>query len=455
MVGAAVIVSSTAARPADDRIDGSAVAASRAERRIEPVSAGGPTPALPDIAPGTFVFDPAAWGVPTNGTDRVATTNGFQAAIDHAAGLGLGTFEVPAGTYLIGVERNAEYTGGIELPDRFALVLDDGAVLRQATHDRWNSCGVGVTRSTDVVIRGGTILGDRDTHVFTPRPSDGAVDHDEGHLICIWTGSARVLVDDVRLVDATGDGILLVGQTGPGSFVSDITIRGSEFDRNRRQGISIVGGVRVLIDDNEIHHTGGTAPQFGVNVESLIYRSEEITIRGNHFHHNAGGDVVNTDGRNVLIEDNRFEEGAGNSNLDAPIVFWRLADQTIRRNTIAVRNGGVNGRVGIIGYAGRFEGARPNPTLNWIYENECDGCGFFVYDTAGFRILDNTFRDGFIILRDVDDVLLVGNEVTHPDVCFAYRLRNVHGQAGGNSNGGRPVPLPMIPGVPWTSGWEE
>ncbi|MEM8746848.1 MAG: right-handed parallel beta-helix repeat-containing protein, partial [Actinomycetota bacterium] len=274
MVGAAVIVSSTAARPADDRIDGSAVAASRAERRIEPVSAGGPTPALPDIAPGTFVFDPAAWGVPTNGTDRVATTNGFQAAIDHAVGLGLGTFEVPAGTYLIGVERNAEYTGGIELPDRFALVLDDGAVLRQAIHDRWNSCVVGVTRSTDVVIRGGTIIGDRDTHVFTPRPSDGAVDHDEGHLICIWTGAERVLVEAVRLADATGDGILLVGQTGPGSFVSDITIRRGEFDRNRRQGISIVGGVRVLIEDNEIHHTGGIAPQFGINVESLIYRSQ-------------------------------------------------------------------------------------------------------------------------------------------------------------------------------------
>ncbi len=433
-------------------VDRAGTVSEHAERLMEPVNPGGPTPALPRITGATYVFEPSEWGVPTNGSDAATTTTRFQAAIDHAASNGFGRFEVPAGTYLVGVEGNSIYTGGLELPSDFEFVLHDDAVIQLVTHDKWNACTIAVTEQTDVVIRGGTIRGDRDTHVFTPRPG-GSTAHDEGHLICIQNESERVLVDGVTLTRATGDGILLVGQKGDGSSVKDITIRRSEFDGNRRQGISIVGGVRVLIEDNEIHHTSGTSPQFGIDVESLRYESRDITIRRNHFHHNAGGDIVNTDGRNVLIEHNRFEEGAGSRNIDGPIVFWPRADQTIRHNTLVVRTGSVNGKVGIIGYSSRTIQPRSNAARNWIYDNHCDGCGFYIYNTSGFVVMDNTFENGYIAMRDVSDLVLTGNEVSYPTGCWPYRFLRVSGFARGNTHNGQPKSLPMTPDAPWDGCW--
>ena len=424
-----------------------------ADRVFEPVGAGGPTPALPSVSGPTEVFDPAAWGVPTNGTNATLTTERFQAAIDDASTRGIGRFEVPAGTYLVGVEGNSIYTGGLELPSDFEFVLDEQAVIQLATHDKWNACTIAVTEQTDVVIRGGTIRGDRETHIFTPRANGGSTAHDEGHLICIQNESQRVLVDDVTLTRATGDGILLVGQKGPGSSVKDITIRDSEFDRNRRQGISIVGGVRVLVDGNEIHHTKGTSPQFGIDVESLRYESRDITISNNFFHHNQGGDIVNTDGHNILIEYNRFDEGEGNRNIDGPIVFWPRADQTIRHNSLHVRTGSVNGKVGIIGYSGRTRSERPNPATNWIYDNHCDGCGFYIYNTTGFRVMRNTFVDGYIAMSDVNDLVLLDNEVSSPTGCWPYRFLRVDGFARGNTHNGDPKSLPMRPGTLWDGCW--
>ena len=419
---------------------------------LEPVAPGGPTPALPETDGSTYQLDPVAWDIPTNGTDAVKTTTNFQAAIDDAASRGVARFEVPGGTYLVGIEGNDIYTGGLQLPDNFEFVMADDTVIQLVTHDKWNACTIAVTERTDVVIRGGTIRGDRDTHIFTPREG-GSDAHDEGHLICIQNESERVLVDDVTLTRATGDGILLVGQRGDGSSVKDITITGSDFDTNRRQGISIVGGVRVLIEGNEIHHTNGTAPQFGIDVESLRYESRDITIRDNYFHHNAGGDIVNTDGRNVLIEDNRLEEGEGNRNIDGPIVFWPRADMTIRRNTLQVRTGSVNGKVGIIGYSYRDLRPRTNPATNWIYDNVCDGCGFYIYNTSNFRVMRNTFEQGYIAVRDVTDLVLIDNEVGYDTACWPYRFLRVAGYASGNTHNGDAKDLGLTPNAPWDGCW--
>ena len=423
-----------------------------AVRVFEPVGAGGPTPALPRHTGPTEVFDPAAWGVPTNGTDAALTTERFQAAIDDAADRGIGRFEVPAGTYLVGVEGNSIYTGGLQLPSDFEFVLDDQAVIQMVTHDKWNACILAVTGQTDVTVRGGTLRGDRDTHIFTPRQPGGSTAHDEGHSICVQAGSRRVLIEDITLEKATGDGVLLVGNRSAGS-VRDITIRHSEIDNSRRQGVSIVGAINVLIEGNEIHHIVGTSPQFGIDVESLGFDSRDITIRGNDFHHNFGGDIVNTDGKNVLIEGNTFNEGDGNRNLDGPVVFWPRADQTIRDNMFYVRTGSVNGKVGIIGYSGRERSERSNPATNWIYDNHCDGCGFYIYNTTGFRVMRNTFENGYIAMRDVDDLVLLDNEVSYPTGCWPYRFLRVDGYASGNTHNGEPKHLPMTPGRPWDGCW--
>ena len=375
------------------------------------------------------------------------------------AARGFARIEVPGGTYLIGLPGNDIYTAGLNLPDGIEFVLDPDTVLQMKTHDKWNSCLLRIDRGRDVVVRGGTLRGDRDTHVFTPR-ADGGTAHDEGHLLCI-ENSARVLVENVRLTAATGDGILVVGSDPP----QDITIRHDEFDRNRRQGVSIVGGLRVAIEDNEIHHTSGIAPAFGIDIESKSYESRDIAIRRNDFHHNQGGDIVSVDGKNVLIDANSMDDsGLATRQWDGPIVFRPTSDLTIRNNRIKVRIGSSNGKVGIIGYSKKAGGTftdRPNPALNHITDNVCDGCGMYIYNTDGFRISGNEFIQGYIVVTDVRDVVLEDNEVScdHDAVdptCagdgarWGWRLVHIVGSASGNTFEGRPFPIPMQPGVPYT-----
>ena len=182
------------------------------------------------------------------------------------------------------------------------LVLSSNTVLRMAANNKWNYCVLRVSGEQNVTIQGGTIVGDRATHQYTPRSSDGGTAHDEGHGICIWSGSQRVLVENMVIRDLTGDGLLLLDEA------TDITIRNNNIFNNRRQGISLVGSLRVLIENNEIHHIKGTAPQIGIDIEGAGRRDRDIEIRKNYFHHNRGGDIVSSTGRNTFIIDNVMEE---------------------------------------------------------------------------------------------------------------------------------------------------
>ena len=422
-----------------------------------PIEPGGPAPVLPAVPSGsTFVLDPAAWDIPTDGTDAPTTTANMQAALDRAAEDGHTTVVIPAGEYLVGVPTNPIYSGGITLHSNTVYEFEPGAIIGLAAHDRWNACAIAIRNRENVVVRGGTIVGDRDTHVFTPR-GDGATAHDEGHNICVESGSRAVLIEDMTIQSATGDGILLVGSSSRGS-VTDITIRNSEFNSNRRQGISIVGAIRVAIEDNEIHHTWGTAPQFGIDIESLSFDSRDIAIRRNSFHHNAGGDIVNTDGRNVLIEHNSFAEGDGlhpdgtrpMRNLDGPLVTWPRADQTIRHNTFHVRNGSVNGKVAIIGYSGGI--SYRNPATTYVHDNVSDGGGMYWYEDSLLDVRSNTITDGYLVMRDVFEVTIVDNDVSHSNRCWAYRFQNVAGRASGNTYAGEPYDIAINDG-PWTGCW--
>nr|WP_319397673.1 right-handed parallel beta-helix repeat-containing protein [uncultured Carboxylicivirga sp.] len=398
----------------------------------------------------SYTIELDKWNIDNTGHNAEATTNNLQAAIDWAVDNNYDVVNLPAGIYLVGIERSDIYTGGIELHDSLVFQMDDNAEIRMKPHDRWNASAISITGKSHVVIRGGTIRGDRNGHIFTPRP-DGATAHDEGHNITIQNESAYVLIDHVTLTEATGDGILMVGQSGEGSSVTNVTVRNCNIFNNRRQGISIVGGVRVLIEDNEIHHTNGTAPQFGIDIESLSYESKDIIIRKNYFHHNAGGDFVNADGRNVLFENNTLEEGDGNRNIDGPIVFWKNADQTIRNNTMYVRNGSVNGKVGIIGYSNN--NPKTNSATSYILNNYFDGCGLYVYKSADMVIKDNTILNGYVCVYQYVNLTIENNEVYHDSKCWAWRFKEVYGTASGNTYGGEPFDIPLKKDTPYNGCW--
>lgn len=398
---------------------------------------------LPTIPDKQCTIDLQQWGIYNDGTHPVETTDGINQAIEAAVNEGCGRVILPTGTYLVGKKGYDHYTSGIVLQSNMALVMDEQTTIQLTPTDTWAYCIVAVTGKKNVGIYGGSIVGDRDEHNFV-------TEGEEGHCVCIENESEFVEVNGVTIRDPIGDGILIVGQGEAGSSCKHITVRNSEIARGRRQGISIVGGTNVLIENNEIHHIEGTAPQFGIDIESLSYKSADIIIRNNDFHHNAGGDVVNCDGRDVLVENNTTFDGDGNQYSDGAIVYWKNVNMTIRGNHITMLQGSWgNGRLGIIGYS--HDGERTNPKGNFVEGNTCVGCGMYMYKDSNLSVTNNVVQRSFLIFSEIDGLVLQDNAVEDVDPNWAYLFTDVTGRASGNTLNGEPVEFPLSDDEPFTN----
>jgi parallel beta-helix repeat protein len=413
-----------------------------------------PTTSVPysTISTRRYVIELERWEIANDRKNPVETTDNLQKAIDWAVDEGYGQIYLPEGHYLIGKYGNDIYQAGIELHSDMALLLDKNAIIEMAPNDKWNYCAIAIRRQINVVVSGGTILGDRDNHDYVPR-SDGATAHDEGHLICIENESTNITVVNVTLGKANGDGILIVGsgRESDTQNLRNVTIKRNNFSDNRRQGVSIVGGADILIEDNEIHHTSGTSPQFGVDLEGAGRINEDIIIRANYFHHNRGGDIVNTDGKNILVENNILLQGKDGEYLDGPLVYWKNADWTVRNNDITMISVSVNNWNGIIMYSN--DNPKTNPATSYIYENTCNNCGFYMYKGADLEVRDNTLKNGHLAFQEMDNLILENNTVTHSNTCWAYRFLKVKGQASGNTYNGDAFDIPLQANTAWDGCW--
>lgn len=401
-----------------------------------------PEVALPSPHEQLYELELDTWGISNTGGDPVETRTRMNEALAWALDNGFDGVRIPAGTYRVGEKTSDIYTAGIELPGSMDLILDPGATLEMAPNDTWNYCVVAVRGLEDVRIAGGRIVGDRDEHSY------GGAD-DEGHGICVEGASKRVLIEDIELTKLTGDGVLIVGQSEAGSC-EDITIRDSELHENRRQGVSIVGGIRVLIEGNEIHHIHGTAPQFGVDIESLSFTSKDIMIRDNSFHDNQAGDFVNTDGTNVWFQGNTLDQGDVTDQVDGPIVVWKRTDQTIRDNVVIMHSPTVNGLWGVIGYTNDDE-PRANPVPNYIEDNVFEGGGIHLARNQGNAVIRANQIDGWMILGSRLSCLRLSDNVVNKAEGESYKFREVQGVASGNLLNGTPVALPMSDDAPFTN----
>ncbi|SFW20769.1 right-handed parallel beta-helix repeat-containing protein [Cellulophaga fucicola] len=393
-----------------------------------------------------YIIDLEQWNIPNNGTDPVTTTANLQAAIDWAYDEGFGMVTLPKGEYLVGKDVNEIYQGGIEIHNNTEFVFSEGAVLEMDTNDKWNYCIISLD-GDNIIVRDGTIKGDRDSHIFTPRESDGATSHDEGHGICVWNDSNIVLIDNMVIKDTTGDGSLVLDAT-------DVTFTNNNIFNNRRQGISIVGGKRITITDNEIHNINGTSPQFGIDIEGAGRVDEDILIHNNYFHHNKGGDIVNTSGKNVYILDNILEQGDGNVYIDGPLVSWHKTHNIIARNTITMLSGSVNGRLGYIQYSSG--GDKGHNRATYVHDNVLNNCGMYMYKSADADVRRNKFLGYFLAFSDFDNVILEDNLVTYSEehtnlrYCWSYRFKNATGSASGNYLGDELQDLPLSTTKPYT-----
>lgn len=406
-----------------------------------------------EISDSEYCIEVDRWDIPNNKSNPEKTTDNIQMAIDWAISEGYGKICLPEGHYLIGKYGNDIYQAGLVLDSNIAFLLDKNAIIEMAPNNKWNYCAIAVRNEAHVVISGGTILGDRENHEYTTRESDGATDHDEGHLICIEGESQFVTVENVTLGKANGDGILMVGSPKDATEqkLKDIIVRRNNFSDNRRQGISLVGSADVLIEENEIHHTNGTSPQFGIDLEGAGRINENIIIRDNYFHNNRGGDIVNTDGKNVLLENNILLQGDDSEYIDGPIVYWKNADWTVKNNSITMRTVSVNNWNGIIMYSN--DNDKTNPATTYIYDNLLNNCGMYMYKGADLEIRNNKMVNGHLAFKEMTNLTLINNSLEHESECWAYRFLEVSGSASGNTYNSEAFEIPLEANTPWTGCW--
>jgi len=208
------------------------------------------------------------------GDGKSDDTKSIQKAIDEVAGSG-GTVYVPAGTYMV----QAHGTKRLVLGSKMTLKLADRAILKVIPTGAKNYSVLRIPRAKDVTVIGGTLQGDRKEH----KGRSG----EWGMGIIIGPESERITIAGVTSRHMWGDGFYLAGG-------EDIALCSVVAEHNRRQGLSIIRGNRILVTNSTFRDTRGTRPSAGIDLEPNNENQTITNVRIEHskFVNNAGDGIL-------------------------------------------------------------------------------------------------------------------------------------------------------------------
>ncbi len=411
----------------------------------------------------TFSFYPERWGiVDGKTTDQKALSNklNLRKAIDLVHELGGKIFEIGEIDFYVDVQiylANPKFQAqeSILLPSSdFHLKMSGNTHIRVQPNGAPAYNLMSVFEGNNIKITGGNLYGDRWEHDYSPvndtegRPRNS---HAWGHIIKVQ-GGTNVLIENVYLANPIGDGFGVHGSSirnadgTPGESVisKNVTMRNCTIEAARRNGMSILDGDGILIEncqildtglgpveDGSTFGTGGTSPRYGVSFEAYRERTESgelleynrienVTLRGNTFKNNHAGDVVLFTCSNITIEENFFDSRIGNIAAN---------DIIIRNNTMKARidedgkpfNYALNLQSNISEWDGEF-------TYNYtISGNTIEGYGnAMILGGKDFKVFDNKFINNKNALgfENIDGGEFYGNEFTSDvDFSIAYFSR--------------------------------
>ena len=295
--------------------------------------------AAPEDSGPTYVVENARFGIDNTGGNARATTDGINAALEWAQAGGYKTVAFQPGTYMVQCtwsDRFIAPTDGILVPSGLTLDLA-GATFVMEPNSSPQYAIFAVVKQSDVVIKNGTLVGERGQHTYAP--SEHSSTHEYGFGICI-SDSENVLIQDVTIRDMTGDGVIVEGsyfmRENGDNVSSDIRIIGCNISNCRRQGISVVAAKDSEIAHNEIYDIGGTAPQYGIMMMlQLDYVIDNLKIHDNIIYDCAGGAIACNSGTDFEVYSNTL---SGNI-LVVHASDIRIYDNTIQNSYIEVMPG--------------------------------------------------------------------------------------------------------------------
>ncbi len=229
----------------------------RASSRID-------TQAIEQVKSGRETVANAAWW----GFDEAESTHALQSAIDSGAPR---VFIPNMGKPWIVDELFLQSDQVIEFEPGVELVAKKGAFLSDS-----DSLLSAIEKSNITIIgNGATLRMHKDDYTKPP------------YIKAEWRMGIRldscrnVAIYNLRIKDTGGDGIYLGVRGDKQRYCENITIKGVICDNNFRQGISLISGANVLIEDCVFMNTSGTAPSAGIDLEpdNADHRLENIVVR--------------------------------------------------------------------------------------------------------------------------------------------------------------------------------
>lgn len=178
-------------------------------------------------------------------------------AMQAAKAAGGGIVRLPKGEIWVALDASGN---AITVPSGIFLDMR-GTILRLIENNR---SGYNIIlfkdRNAPSGVIGGTVIGDRDSHL--------GQDGEWGMCIAV-RGGANVSIKGTKATKCWGDGIYLgTAPSGdPKTFADNVEIDGVEAAYNRRNNISVVNARGYRICNVHVHHANGVLPESGIDIE--------------------------------------------------------------------------------------------------------------------------------------------------------------------------------------------
>ncbi|HHB1665909.1 TPA: right-handed parallel beta-helix repeat-containing protein [Acinetobacter baumannii] len=157
---------------------------------------------------------------------------------------------IPAGTYLIDANKSIMPKNGSEIR------LDPNTKLKVIPTKHGSYRVFQVKNVKNVKVSGGTLVGDKHTHIGNTGEWGMGIEIRD---------SQNISISNMNIDKMWGDAIY-VGTSGKNSTY-DISLKNIKMDDNRRQGISIISVNKLLASNITATNTSGAMPASGIDIE--------------------------------------------------------------------------------------------------------------------------------------------------------------------------------------------
>ena len=344
---------------------------------------------------------------------NLETKEGINEAIEYANKNNIKYIKLEKGTYLIDGQSHmnaneSDEKKGIILKSNITIDLNGSRVIQKA-NSKVNSAVFTITEVENVCIKNGLVIGDRERHDYSVNST-----HEWGFGIDI-RGSKNITVENMEISQCTGDGIFITNCQKKSS--ENILILGNNISSCRRQGISIIDGNQITIEDNEIYNINGTNPQSGIDLESWDSNQtiNNVYIRKNKIYNNKSNYNIIVMGmsKNVYIQNNEL--------------YGKLSCDNIKEKIIVERNIIKNGTASfLVNNEGLVQGKIINKVI--FRENKLENSNLYMLNVENALVEENCIKNNKILIFNSNLGIAnnkIVNEGSNISIGMKYSLYNM------------------------------